>query len=87
MICDETDPEQDDVDLLVQVSDEALEAACGGLMRGLPTLAYGLLLHLSPTSALSDALITRLRTDGAGYESQSDFREKRISASNQVRCR
>ena len=46
-----------------------------------------LLLHLSPTSALSDALITRLRTDGAEYESQSDFRERRISASNQVRCR
>ena len=42
MTCDETDPQQgDDMDLLVQVSDEALEAAGGGLMQGLPTLAYG----------------------------------------------
>src|SRR6516225_1350566 len=42
MTCDETDLQQgDDMDVLV-VSDEALEeAACGGLMRGSPTLAYG----------------------------------------------
>ena len=33
--------QSDDMDVLV-VSDEALEeAACGGLMRGSPTLAYG----------------------------------------------
>ena len=42
MSCDEADLQQgDDMDLLVQVSDEALEATGGGLMQGLPTLAYG----------------------------------------------
>jgi hypothetical protein len=42
MTNDETDPQQsDDMDLLVEVFDEALEAACGELARGFPTLAYG----------------------------------------------
>ena len=41
MSCDEANLQQDDdMDLLVQVSDEALEAACGGLMQGFPTVAY-----------------------------------------------
>jgi hypothetical protein len=29
------------MDLLVEVSDQALEAACDGLMQGSPTLAFG----------------------------------------------
>jgi hypothetical protein len=29
------------MDLMVEVSDEALEATCGGLMQGSPTLAFG----------------------------------------------
>jgi hypothetical protein len=42
MTRDEIDLQQsDDMDLLVEVSDQALEAACGGLMQGLPTLAFG----------------------------------------------
>ena len=37
MTRDETDLQQSDVmDLPVEVSDEALEAACGGLMQGSP---------------------------------------------------
>jgi hypothetical protein len=42
MTRDEIDLQQsDDMDLLVEVSDQALEAACGGLMQGSPTLAFG----------------------------------------------
>jgi hypothetical protein len=42
MTCDETELQlADDMDLLVQVSDQALEAACDALMRGFSTLAYG----------------------------------------------
>jgi hypothetical protein len=42
MTCGEIDPQQnDDMDLLMELSDEALEVACGELMHGSPTLAYG----------------------------------------------
>ena len=42
MTRDEIDLQQsDDMDLLVEVSDQALEAACDGLMQGSPTLAFG----------------------------------------------
>jgi hypothetical protein len=42
MTCNEIDPQQnDDMDLLMELSDEALEVACGELMYGSPTLAYG----------------------------------------------
>ena len=42
MTCDEIDPQQnDDMDLLMELSDEASEVACGELMHGSPTLAYG----------------------------------------------
>jgi hypothetical protein len=42
MTRDEIDPQySDDIDLLVEESDEALEGTCGGLMRGFSTLAYG----------------------------------------------
>jgi len=42
MTRDETDLQQSDVmDLPVEVSNEALEAACSGLMQGSPTLAFG----------------------------------------------
>jgi hypothetical protein len=42
MTRDEIDVQQSDVmDLPVEVSDEALEAACGGLMQGSATLAFG----------------------------------------------
>ena len=42
MTRDETDLQQSDVmDFPVEVFDEALEAACGGLMQGSPTLAFG----------------------------------------------
>jgi hypothetical protein len=60
--------QSDDMDVLV-VSDEVLEeAACGGLMRGSPTLAYGSYCfacrsHFASRIAL-DALIKRSRTDG-----------------------
>jgi hypothetical protein len=60
--------QSDDMDVLV-VSDEALEeAACGGLVRGSPTLAYGSYCfacrpHFVSGIAL-DALIKRSRTDG-----------------------
>ena len=41
MTRDETDLQESDVmDLPVEVSDEALEAACGGLIQGSPTLAF-----------------------------------------------
>jgi hypothetical protein len=33
--------QSDDMDLLVEVSDQELEAACAGLMQGSPTLAFG----------------------------------------------
>ena len=33
--------QSDDMDLLVEVSGEELEAACVGLMQGSPTLAFG----------------------------------------------
>jgi hypothetical protein len=33
--------QNDDMDLLVEVSDQALEAACDGLMQGSATLAFG----------------------------------------------
>ena len=70
MTCDETDLQQgDDMDLLVQVSDEALEeVACGGLMQGFPTLAYGSYCFACRSNFASrialDALIKRSRTDG-----------------------
>jgi hypothetical protein len=42
MTRDEIDPQSsDDIALLIDESDEALEGACGGLMRGFSTLAYG----------------------------------------------
>ena len=42
MTRDEIDRRQsDDMVLLVEVSDQALEAACGGLMQGSQTLAFG----------------------------------------------
>jgi hypothetical protein len=42
MTCEEIDLRQgDDIDLLVEVSDQALEVACGGLMQGSQTLAFG----------------------------------------------
>jgi hypothetical protein len=42
MTRDEIDLQQsDDMDLLVEVPDQALEAPCGGLMQGSPTLALG----------------------------------------------
>jgi hypothetical protein len=42
MTRDKTDLQQsDDMDLLVEVFDEASEVACGGLMQGSPTLAFG----------------------------------------------
>jgi hypothetical protein len=42
MTRDEIDLQQrDEMDLLVEVFDQALEAACGGLMQGSPTLAFG----------------------------------------------
>jgi hypothetical protein len=42
MTRDEIDLQQsDDMDLLIEVSDQALEAVCGGLMQGSPTLAFG----------------------------------------------
>jgi hypothetical protein len=61
-------PQSDDMDVLV-VSDEALEeAACGGLMRGSPTLAYGSYCFACRSNFASrialDALIKRSRTDG-----------------------
>ena len=57
MTRDEIDLQQsEDVDLMVEVSDEALEAACGGL-GGSPTPAYeSYLLHLSPSIAFGMAL-------------------------------
>jgi hypothetical protein len=43
MTRNKTDLQQsDDMDLLVEVSDDALEAAYGGLMQGFPTLAFDL---------------------------------------------
>jgi hypothetical protein len=42
MTRDKIDLQQsDDVNLLMELSDEALEVACGGLMHVSPTLAYG----------------------------------------------
>jgi hypothetical protein len=42
MTCGEIDPQQNDaMDLLMELSDEALEVACGELMHGSPALAYG----------------------------------------------
>jgi hypothetical protein len=42
MTHDEIDLQQsEDMDLMVEVSDEALEATCGKLMQGSPTLAFG----------------------------------------------
>jgi hypothetical protein len=42
MTCEEIDLRQgDDIDLLVEVSDQALEVACGGLMQGSQTLVFG----------------------------------------------
>jgi hypothetical protein len=42
MTCDEIDPQQnDDMDLVMELSDEALQVAYGELMDGSPTLAYG----------------------------------------------
>ena len=42
MMRDEIDLQQsDNMDLAVEVSDQALEAACGGLMQGSQTLAFG----------------------------------------------
>jgi hypothetical protein len=42
MTHDEIDLQQsDDMDLLFEISDQALEAACGGLMQGPSTLAFG----------------------------------------------
>jgi hypothetical protein len=60
--------QSDDMDVLV-VSDEALaEAACGGLTRGFPTLAYGSYCFACRSNFASrialDALIKRSRTDG-----------------------
>jgi hypothetical protein len=42
MTRDEIDLQQsDEMALLVEVSDQALEASCGALMQGSPTLAFG----------------------------------------------
>jgi hypothetical protein len=42
MTRDEIDLQQsDDMDLLVEIPDQVLEATCGGLLQGPPTLAFG----------------------------------------------
>jgi len=53
MTCDKTNLQQgDDMDFLIQVSDEALEAMRGVNARISNSCLWILLLHLSPSSAL-----------------------------------
>jgi hypothetical protein len=65
----EIDLQQSDLLDVLVVSDEALEeVACGGLMQGFPTLAYGSYCFACRSNFASriapDALIKRSRTDG-----------------------
>jgi hypothetical protein len=73
MARDEIDRQyRDDIDLLVEESDEALEGACGGLMRGFSTLAYGSYCFTCRLHLHSGKLWTRWSSDretcGGGYE-------------------
>src|SRR5262249_41996688 len=88
MTCNEIDLQQSEhMDFVVEVSDQALEAACDVLIQG-STLAFG--SYCSPVVLISsrialDDRIRRPRTGGGRCECQSDFRQERLSASNQIR--
>src|SRR5260370_20012872 len=91
MTCAEIDLQQsDDMDLLMELSDEALEVACGELMHGSPTLAYGSYCFTCRSSLCVEdssrhADLSDNEPDGSGDEYQSDFRHRRISPGNSVR--
>ena len=58
--------QSDDKDLLVEISDQALEAACGGLMQDRNSCFWILLLHLSPSFASTIALDERIKRSVEG---------------------